>query len=1437
MTLDTIAAPSVRSPDGAVAMKPLLASPVIVVSASTPTITAAPPLEISVSVHAPPARTAPDIENSADTSPRAVTSPCSATTPSTSLSDRSLDDPILCPSFLPSSLFSKLMATFAEPAPPALPNGAAPDAPDHATARVDVVKVFAAIACCVQGDLDAKLAFVFGLFTRRSARCETDAIIATQDGVVTATSLERMLDALWKLGDMSKSIAHSVSSPATNFDSPIPVPVTARPNDLHTLLDSAPRDGADGETTFAAYLKWIRSTPATLCLLDKLEHMTRSTDGRRVAQHECDLVRDAVHRTILGPGDRVCVISKRWWTVWCEYVRYSDSHDVLDETVSDADLAIPPGPIGNDDLLERSIDNVAAVLSLGPPDDVGRGEHAVLVSTRAAVHHQLLPNLVESIDYITVPRTVWDHLSAWYGGGPCIERALVPRLVRRGSLTGDRPTASRATLTRHRRADCVVELYPTCLTVAVDDSVLETTDATRSVRLVVGNDVPLAAVVEHVQVLFPWLKSIAWDFVHDGGVVLDVAAAHQHPIQSLGLGKLPSLTVVRQDPTRPRPLSSSASSLPLLQQPPSADMTAPTQSDTATGPRAPSPSGGATTTLEGQRGDGLIGLDNLGNSCFFGSAVQLLSSVAPFVDFFLNQYPTLTIGPKSPLAPARPGKLLAAYVDLVKRMWIPPPPPPPPPPAAAPSTPRSRTRNGTETSTASKSSAATAPEQSSGLLPPGGSESLSSSRASSVRSFKRPSESLSPKKLLHELTSRFPDFGDYMQHDAQELLSCLLDELHEQLNSVASPKPTVTYPDDTSGMPPDEVARIWWANHVRRENSPVVALFQGQFQSLIECTVCGHATRSFPPFLFLSVPLPQTNQRLLDVTVVTVAGEKPVKYRVRVRRRGTVADVMAQLRELDPELEGRCLVCAEVKDGYVFAMLSVAKPVADIRDRDRIVVYEVERSATSPAMNTSPSFMDLVSHQAASRSRTVSAASGMGATLSKSPSMASVTAAHEWMRVYLLHRTTKAEWRLLGRRTVKHCIIGLPLIVTLARDMTQLDLYELVQQRFGKRLALGAPLTPLTPPTPTAPASSPLSPLSLNLFRGRGVSRPRSPPAAPLSVVIPAPGEVADAARLATSVPSPIKSPRSATPASPTSSQSTGTLAPAFPASAGSGAAVPIKQFPFILRAVDRTGKQCGRCPAISGCHGCELKPLPIPLNATKHDSYVIEWHKSVKLSLLDDEHEHASVTSETIDHAASTSGVALEDVLASYVEAEDVPDFDCAQCQQRRRARKRETIYRLPPVLLVHVKRFHFDVAGSSKNACAVAVPWRNVDLAPYTTHAAGKCMYDVVSFINHLGDFEGGHYFTAARRGDVWHVFDDDAVHVAAATDPITSRDVYVLCLQRQGVAMDEVMRKWVDEVAGLLAPPLGTGKANGDVPATGAPTSEPSRKARAGGRKTAV
>jgi len=59
-----------------------------------------------------------------------------------------------------------------------------------------------------------------------------------------------------------------------------------------------------------------------------------------------------------------------------------------------------------------------------------------------------------------------------------------------------------------------------------------------------------------------------------------------------------------------------------------------------------------------------------------------------------------------------------------------------------------------------------------------------------------------------------PQFANFQQHDAQELLAFLLDGLHEDLNRVAE-KP-YTELKDSDGRPDLEVAREAWENHVIR---------------------------------------------------------------------------------------------------------------------------------------------------------------------------------------------------------------------------------------------------------------------------------------------------------------------------------------------------------------------------------------------------------------------------------------------------------------------------------------------------------------------------------------------------------------------------------------------------------------------------------------------
>ncbi|GAB4857167.1 hypothetical protein Ancab_015077 [Ancistrocladus abbreviatus] len=83
---------------------------------------------------------------------------------------------------------------------------------------------------------------------------------------------------------------------------------------------------------------------------------------------------------------------------------------------------------------------------------------------------------------------------------------------------------------------------------------------------------------------------------------------------------------------------------------------------------------------------------------------------------------------------------------------------------------------------------------------------------------------ISPRAFKLTLASFAPQFSGYNQHDSQEFLAFLLDGLHEDLNRIKH-KP-YTEAKDADGRRDDEVADEYWKNHLARNDSIIVDLFQ-----------------------------------------------------------------------------------------------------------------------------------------------------------------------------------------------------------------------------------------------------------------------------------------------------------------------------------------------------------------------------------------------------------------------------------------------------------------------------------------------------------------------------------------------------------------------------------------------------------------------------------
>mmetsp|Transcript_27748 Transcript_27748/g.46046 ORF Transcript_27748/g.46046 Transcript_27748/m.46046 type:complete len:368 (+) Transcript_27748:4-1107(+) len=125
------------------------------------------------------------------------------------------------------------------------------------------------------------------------------------------------------------------------------------------------------------------------------------------------------------------------------------------------------------------------------------------------------------------------------------------------------------------------------------------------------------------------------------------------------------------------------------------------------------------------------------------------------------------------------------------------------------------------------------------------------------------STSIDPSPFFQPLIQFAPDFNDGQQHDSQELLSFLLDGIHEDLNRVQKKQP---YSEDKDGDGSNDEggAVIAWQNYLLRNRSIVVDLFQGQLRNTMVCGTCGFRKVKFEPFMYLSLPISFATKTLDD---------------------------------------------------------------------------------------------------------------------------------------------------------------------------------------------------------------------------------------------------------------------------------------------------------------------------------------------------------------------------------------------------------------------------------------------------------------------------------------------------------------------------------------------------------------------------------------------
>lgn len=113
----------------------------------------------------------------------------------------------------------------------------------------------------------------------------------------------------------------------------------------------------------------------------------------------------------------------------------------------------------------------------------------------------------------------------------------------------------------------------------------------------------------------------------------------------------------------------------------------------------------------------------------------------------------------------------------------------------------------------------------------------------------------------------------------------------------------------------------------------------------------------------------------------------------------------------------------------------------------------------------------------------------------------------------------------------------------------------------------------------------------------------------------------------------------------------------------------------------------------------------------------------------------------------------------------EEILDNDdkwrCPRCKSFQKTIKKIDIWKLPSILIVHLKRFEFTEQKRAKIRDYVDFPLKNLDFTPYVSKLQrAKPIYDLFAVTNHEGFLGGGHYYsyTKHRSDQQWYYFNDE-------------------------------------------------------------------------------
>lgn len=220
------------------------------------------------------------------------------------------------------------------------------------------------------------------------------------------------------------------------------------------------------------------------------------------------------------------------------------------------------------------------------------------------------------------------------------------------------------------------------------------------------------------------------------------------------------------------------------------------------------------------------------------------------------------------------------------------------------------------------------------------------------------------------------------------------------------------------------------------------------------------------------------------------------------------------------------------------------------------------------------------------------------------------------------------------------------------------------------------------------------------------------------------------------------------------------------------------------------------------------------PLGGPLHVKLSIVWKSDVVEALFEELppeviEEQDSVRLQRVLHQQPVTCTLQEcfDLLTKPEELSMEDAWRCPFCEKQQQGVKKFSLYTLPDVLVIHLKRFRVINDKRTKLNTRVDFPIMGLDMTPYLLESSrprkhvpngringlrsvsnpknDECMYDLYAVCNHFGNLNSGHYTASCLNplDGQWYLYDDKKTELISEEN-LSQQSVYILFYQRRSI-----------------------------------------------------